>query len=130
MKNEVHARLCIQRLKKMVRIGCEASERASPQPVSFDISISFTELPSACRTDKIENTVCYGKISQVIDSICRGREFHLIEYLAASVYEDLQLQLPSTISLSLRLTKLHPPIDGLEGGASFILGEPRPEWLY
>ncbi len=106
-----------------VQLGCTDSERARPQAVDLDLAIRFAELPSACTSDKLADTVCYAELIEVARSLCAGREFHLVERLAHELFGRLRVLVPPGADLWLRVTKLHPPVDGLAGGVAFSLGE-------
>jgi len=106
-----------------VRLGCTASERARPQAVDLDLSVRFAELPGACTSDDLEDTVCYAELIEAARSVCAGREFQLLERLAHELFRRLQPLVPPGAELWLRATKLHPPVDGLTGGVAFSLGD-------
>jgi dihydroneopterin aldolase len=103
------------------RLGCGADERARAQGVRFDVEISFEKLPAGAVSDQLEGTICYAGISGKLGDICASGEFRLVEHLAWKAYQTLP-QAPGT-RVWMRVTKLRPPVAGLEGGASFELGE-------
>src|SRR4051812_10502676 len=113
--------LALNDLRLDVRLGCGADERARPQGVRVDLSIRFDRLPEGTRSDRLDGTVCYAEISEKLRALCKEREFHLIENLAYEAYRRVHPGAP--LKLWLRVTKLKPPVNGLEGGASFELGE-------
>jgi dihydroneopterin aldolase len=106
-----------------VRLGCGAEERALPQPVDLDVSVRFAELPAACESDKLEDTVCYAELIEAARARLAGREFKLVERLAHELYGTLRPLVPPAAELALRVTKLHPPVAELAGGVSFALGD-------
>ena len=67
------------------RHGVEADERAREQPFLYDIRI---ELP-APKTDRIEETVDYREVAQLVREVSEEREFRLLEALAGAVAEAL-----------------------------------------
>jgi dihydroneopterin aldolase len=124
---DVSCALSLASLRCQVRLGCGADERAKPQDVSFDLSIKLDRLPEGSKTDRLEGTFCYAEISDAIRAVCAEREFHLIESLGYEAYrrvEPLLVRAGGRIppKLWLKVTKLRPPVSGLEGGASFELG--------
>ncbi|MEX2207246.1 MAG: dihydroneopterin aldolase [Myxococcota bacterium] len=106
-----------------VRLGCSAEERARPQPVDLDLAVRFKELPAACTSDRLEDTLCYAELIEAARKACAGREFRLVERLAHELFGRLRPLVPEGAELWLRATKLRPPIDGLHGGVAFSLGD-------
>src|SRR5262245_58043391 len=106
-----------------VHLGCGAEERAVPQPVDLDVTVRFAELPAACETDKLEDTLCYADLIEAARARVRGREWKLVERLARELYGALRPLVSPGAELALRVTKLHPPVADLAGGVSFALGD-------
>jgi len=106
-----------------VRLGCGADERAQPQPVDLDVAIRFADLPPACESDKLEDTICYAELIVAARAAVRGREFHLVERLAHELLAVLRPLVPPGAELWLRVTKLRPPVADLAGGVAFSLGD-------
>jgi dihydroneopterin aldolase len=106
-----------------VRLGCSAEERATPQAVDLDLAVRFRELPSACESDELEDTLCYAELIDAAREVCAGREFHLVERLAHELFGRLRTLIPNDAELWLRATKLNPPVSGLSGGVAFSLGD-------
>jgi dihydroneopterin aldolase len=106
-----------------VRLGCSAEERAKPQAVDLDLAVRFRELPAACASDRLEDTLCYAELIEAARAACVGREFQLVERLAHELFMCLRALVPADAELWLRATKLHPPVDGLRGGVAFSLGD-------
>jgi dihydroneopterin aldolase len=104
-----------------VRLGCGEPERARPQDVDLDVSIRFAALPAACESDELGDTVCYAKLIEQARELCTGREFRTVEHLAYAIARRLRSEIPPDARLEVRVIKLHPPIDELEGGVSFSL---------
>jgi dihydroneopterin aldolase len=106
-----------------VRLGCGADERAIPQAVDLDVAVRFAELPPACESDKLEDTVCYADLIEAARARVAGREFHLVERLAHELLAALRPLVPPGAELWLRVTKLRPPVSELAGGVAFSLGD-------
>jgi dihydroneopterin aldolase len=106
-----------------VRLGCSAAEREKPQAVDLDLAVRFAELPIACASDKLEDTLCYAELIDAARAACAGREFHLVERLAHELFGRLRVLVPPGAELWLRATKLRPPVEGLSGGVAFSLGD-------
>lgn len=115
--------LSLEGIRLDVRLGVGPEERAWPQAVELCLAIRFASLPEACRTDRIEDTVCYARLVEVARDLCDGREFRLIERLAAELHARLRAELPEGAGLWIEVTKLAPPLEGVQGGARFALGD-------
>ena len=106
-----------------VRLGCSAAERETPQAVDLDLAVRFAELPAACESDKLEDTICYAELIDAAREACAGTEFLLVERLAHELFGRLRARVPPGADLWLRATKLRPPVEGLAGGVAFSLGD-------
>jgi FolB domain-containing protein len=115
--------LTINRLRCQVRLGWEADERRVSQWVAFDVEVRFPSLPSGCRTDELGEVICYDQVSGWIQNLCREGEFRLVEKLCLQAYEMIRGRLAPGCQLRIRVTKESPPIHGLQGGASFGIGD-------
>ena len=126
--NEKISTLAINKVRLMVRLGCEADERAMPQPIDVDVALFFREPPPACQTDQLDKTICYADLCQLLDQTCEGKEFKLIENLAFCFYSKLKdfLADSAKIAIWVRVHKLHPPILQQTAGASFCYGDWQP----
>ena len=108
-------------LSQMVNVGCGVEERSQKQELRFSFKISFPNLPLACESDRIEDTVCYHKLSDKISLACKGKEFATLEKIAKTIFELVKNDFPTGASLTLKVEKVKPPIEGLAGSASFEL---------
>jgi dihydroneopterin aldolase len=106
-----------------VRLGCGADERATPQAVDLDVAVRFAEVPPACESDKLEDTVCYADLIAAARARVAGREFQLVERLAHELLGVIRPLVPPGAELWLRVTKLRPPVPDLAGGVAFSLGD-------
>lgn len=112
-----------RRARLHVRLGCAADERAAPQAVDLDLAIRFAAPPPACESDRLDQTVCYADLIEQARHVVAAREFHLVEHLAHELFARLRPLVPADAALWLRATKLAPPVEGLDGGVAFSLGE-------
>lgn len=106
-----------------VRLGCSPQERAQPQEVRFTIELRFDEAPAGVATDSLDGTVCYADLCQVLRDLAQGREFQLIEKLAADAYRVLREICGAGPRLAVQVHKVRPPIEGLLGGSRYRLGD-------
>ena len=105
-----------------LRLGWSAGERKRPQTVRFDIELRPPKPPRACRTDRLEDTVCYDEASQRLVALAR-REFKLLEHLAQEAHDALKGALPKGVLIKIQVTKLKPPIRELAGDVRFFLSD-------
>ena len=105
-----------------VRLGCTAEERRLPQEVDLDFRIRFAEAPPGCRTDRLEDTVCYAGLVEKARAFVETREFSLMERLAEDLHGVMTAGHPAGAALELRVTKVHPPVAKILGGVSFSYG--------
>lgn len=115
--------LQISGLHLFVHLGTTESERIKKQEVKVDINIYLSGSPQVCFSDNINDAICYDQICQLISQTSQKKEFHLIEHLSYTLYQSLKEQVFANYKISLRLTKLSPPIENLKGGASFYISD-------
>ena len=118
-------RLCelsVLDLRIWVHLGYSSEEQHHAQPVSVNVLLSFPP-PLGSQTDQLADTLSYAEVAPLIESLVQGRSFHLIEHLAASIYnkihEELIDQRDRDITLQITVHKLSPPISNVHGGVSF-----------
>jgi len=66
--------------------GVEAAERQTPQTFLYDLRL---EVPDAAASDRLEDTVDYREVVRCVQEVSGGRQFQLLEAMAAAVAEDL-----------------------------------------
>ncbi len=106
-----------------VRLGCEAPERAVPQGVEVALRIRFADLPAACWTDELADTVCYAELAALLREHCAPREFKLVERLALELAGVVRARLPEGARLTLTVVKLAPPVPELVRGVRFTIDD-------
>jgi dihydroneopterin aldolase len=83
------------------RHGVEEEERQREQPFLYDIRLELPE-PGA---DRIEETVDYREVVELLRGISEAREFSLLEALASAVAEALLQRFPEIEHVRLRVRK-------------------------
>lgn len=106
-----------------VRLGCQADERAVPQGVEIALRIRFADLPAACWTDDLADTVCYAELAAALREHCATREFRLVERLALELAGVVRARLPEGARLTLTAVKLAPPVAELVRGVRFTIDD-------
>ena len=81
---ESHDRIHIRDLALRCIIGINAEERLKPQTVIIDVTL-FADLQKAGKSDKIEDTVHYGAVTDYVTKTVEGSSYGLLERLAEVV---------------------------------------------
>jgi dihydroneopterin aldolase len=110
--------LQIRGLTLPINLGWRDKEREHEQLVLLDFELKFKDLPKACTTDQLKDTVCYATLIKTLREELNDGSFRLVEHLAYEIHRILKSQLPKDISLTVHITK-HPKIKGLTGGVCF-----------
>lgn len=77
-------KIIIYQLEGACILGMTEEERRSPQKVQIDLEI-YTDTSAAGKSDRLELTLDYQKISERVLEHLQDSSFHLIEALAESV---------------------------------------------
>jgi len=96
--------------------GVTAGERELGQRYRVDVELSL-DLAAAGRSDDVRDTVDYGAVTQAVVSSVRSAPFNLIEHAATRVAEAV-LDGFAVDSVTVRLAKLLPPVDGVVASAA------------
>lgn len=113
---------CVLRIRDLslqVHLGCTLAEQEQLQEVRVSVDIRFPEPPVSCRTDRLEDTICYAKISEALRAYSRTGAFWTVEKLAQGCFEILKEEARSAEALRVCVHKVKPPIDTLLGGVFF-----------
>jgi dihydroneopterin aldolase len=88
--------------------GVSAAEREIGQRLVLDVRFDVGE-PDALITDRVEDTVDYGEVCQVIALIAQQRSYKTLERLCAVIAERLASQFGAEM-VSVKASKPEPPI--------------------
>jgi dihydroneopterin aldolase len=83
------------------RHGVEEDERTREQPFLYDVRLELPE-PEA---DEIDATVDYREVVELVRSVSGGRQFRLLESLAAALADALLERFPALTSVHVRVRK-------------------------
>ncbi|NCX93347.1 MAG: dihydroneopterin aldolase [Gammaproteobacteria bacterium] len=114
----MRSELTLNQFRLQVRLGWPEEERSHFQEVLLDLHLHFLNLPQACLTDELSDTVCYAMLAQDIQNFSAQKSFKLIEYFAHELYRFIKSKL-GEVSIILTLTKT-PPVAGLQHSAFTI----------
>jgi len=105
---EVGVTIEIVGLSLFTHHGVTAAEREIGQRLVLDVRFDVGE-PDALITDRVEDTVDYGEVCQVIALIAQQRSYKTLERLCAVIADRLASQFGAD-SVTVKASKPEPPI--------------------
>lgn len=84
------------------------------------VDISYTVDTTAVETDRIEDTINYADIHRLTKKEMM-QPSHLIEHVAGRILKTLKTEFPQIQTLTVKISKLHPPVHGEMESASITL---------
>ena len=88
--------------------------------MDIDIRIKFTNMLPGCYSDKLEEVVCYHTLIEIVIASLQKKSFHLIEFLAARIFESVEQQLKSIDAvIEVAVTKPNHPVPHIHKGVVF-----------
>jgi dihydroneopterin aldolase len=105
---EVGVRIEIVGLSLFTHHGVTPAEREVGQRLLLDVRFDVGE-PDALVTDRVEDTVDYGEVCQVIALMAQQRSYKTLERLCAVIAERLASQFGAE-SVTVKASKPEPPI--------------------
>jgi 7,8-dihydroneopterin aldolase/epimerase/oxygenase len=91
--------------------GVEPEERERPQLFLYDL---WLEVSEASTSDRLEDTVDYREVVECVEDVSGGRQFHLLEAMAAAVAGALLERFPldaARVRVRKPGVKLRAPVD-------------------
>jgi 7,8-dihydroneopterin aldolase/epimerase/oxygenase len=92
--------------------GAEPEERERGQRFVFDVSF---EVGDDALSDEIEDAVDYREVARAVRDVSEGRQFALLEALAAAVADEVLARFASVRRVRVRVRKpeveLDPPVE-------------------
>lgn len=118
-------KLVINDFRLWVNLGCSDEERLHRQLVSIKIEITLLEKCSAMDSDKIDETICYATLIDVIQSKCENMKFNLIERLNKFMHELVNDFIYTNTkykntTIKISVSKLRIPVPGIHGDVTCI----------
>lgn len=96
-------RVFVRGLKIEAGIGAYEHERLGPQPLVIDMEIEVVE-PSDPTGDRLEDVVCYNRLTEGVKAIVAEGHIKLVETLAERI-ADLAMAHPMVIAARVRIEK-------------------------
>ncbi len=100
--------------------GCLPEEAAIGGPYQVDVAVSG-DLTHAERSDLLADTVDYGRVTAIVTEQMAIRS-ELIEHAARRILDALKTEWPHHGPWRVRLSKMHPPIQGDVARVTYELG--------
>ncbi len=138
MQQFLRQKMCIQDFEVWVHLGCTIEEQKHAQPVHYNFELSyelsyelsiepnfgpnFTGAVLGCKTDKLEDTVDYVKITSILKMISTEQAYHLIEHLNHQSFTGIVEYLKSRNvkgEVKLSVKKIRVPVENLRNGVVF-----------
>ena len=117
-------RILIHRIAIFAHHGLHREEQRLGQRfyVSLDCRL---DLSQAGRTDRLENTVCYGRLTEIAMEIGTRRRFLLIEALAEAIAAEALAAFPPLQAITVRVDKPSAPLPAIIEGVSVEITRAR-----
>jgi len=101
-------RLRVERIELRGRHGIHPGERTRGNSFRVDLEIDG-DVGRAVATDRLEETIDYARMVQLVRQVNRRQSFCLIESLAGAIAEELLARFPAAERVAVRVAKLTPP---------------------
>lgn len=103
-------RIALEGLEFHAFHGVYPHERESGNWFEVDISVE-TDLAKAAQTDDLSQAVNYETLFRIVKDEME-KPSHLLESIAGKIIDTIFQQLPSVTEVSLKISKVNPPIGG------------------
>ncbi len=107
-------RILLQGLQFYAYHGVNPEEQALGQRFQVDLCLGL-DLRPAGQTDDLARTVNYSAVYRRVRQVVEGERFRLLEALAERLAAVLLAEFPLA-TVTVRVTKLHPPLQGAVQG--------------
>lgn len=95
-------------------------ERSTLQPIDVTIVIDFSKEPIGCQSDDLSQVCCYKILSEQIVQSIENKSFHLIESLAAHIFDIVAHQINGDDGvIEVTVIKPYPPVQHIQKGVAF-----------
>ncbi len=104
-------KISLEGMEFYARHGYYEEERIIGNKYSVDVQIE-TDFSEAAKADKIEGTVNYEKVYEIVAEVM-NIDALLLEHLAGKMINKLKDSFPNVIAVKVKISKYNPPIKGL-----------------
>jgi dihydroneopterin aldolase len=107
--------VALEGVKFFARHGVLPQERVVGN--EFEVSLEVVYAAPKVVNDSLDCTISYADLYDIV-AARMGQPAQLLERVAWCVAEDVRLRYPQVLSVSVKISKLAPPILGMDGSAS------------
>jgi 7,8-dihydroneopterin aldolase/epimerase/oxygenase len=100
--------IALRRIEFDGRHGATAVERRTSRKFEVDVELDV-EVAAAERSDRLEDTVDYSRVADIVVGVGAGEPHHLLESLARRMLDAIGTQFAAARGVRLALRKLNPP---------------------
>lgn len=110
----------VRELRVFGRHGVHEEERERGQDFLFDVELEVGERGTS---DRLEDAVDYVEVAHVVQEVSDGKQYALLEALAAAVADELERRFsPERLRVRVRKPEVRPA--GLQGTVGVALTRP------
>lgn len=123
MKDDIYSQMNINDYEVWVSLGCTAAEQSLKQPVVFDLKIKFSSAIGGEKTDQLNDSIDYVKLTDILKHSAESKSYNLIENMcfeATNRIADFLISNKIQGQLEVSLLKLRPPVPNLKSGVSWV----------
>jgi 7,8-dihydroneopterin aldolase/epimerase/oxygenase len=113
--------ILVEGIKLYAYHGCLKEEALVGGNYVVDVSID-ADLSKPSKSDKLNNTIDYVTVYEIVKKEMATRS-KLIEHVAKRIVDTLKKKFPATKSITVKITKLNPPIPGEVEKVSIVICE-------
>lgn len=104
-------KITLKNMKFFAYHGVLPEEQINGQNFFIDVEM-FADVKKAGKTDELEDTVNYGAVFGIVESVAKNNKFRLIEKLADSISREILSSYKIINRTIVRVRKPDAPIDG------------------
>ena len=117
-------KIILRELHFLARHGVLPIETENSQRFSATVELELP-LAAAGKSDRLDQTVDYCAVQEVVRGIIEGSHKRLIETLAESVAAELLRAFPNLLAVTVEIIKPSPPVDFQFAGVSVRIRRER-----
>ncbi len=115
------AQITLEGMEFFAYHGCFAEEQIIGTRFMVDVFMEV-EVMQACEHDDLHATVDYQSVFAVVKKEMTINS-KLIEHVCWRIHNAIKAQFPQILKLTVKVSKMNPPIGGKVGQVSFTLGD-------